>query len=152
MTYFKDLTIYSYHCERQWPMQNNVGWLGPGQLFPTWKPSEGVLDLLWNYCKVRIKQTRGLHDCHMCWEWGAPHQFSWKGEGQHLGSAEIRVFSNRGTIFAAPNLIFHYVSDHGYRPPEEFLEALSETPCPPDPEYFRRLQNLRYTWSLIETR
>ena len=64
-----------------------------------------------------------------------------------LGSAEIRSFSNRGAIFAAPNLIFHYVSVHHYNPPEEFIASLSEGPCPSSPEFFERLRKLGYSWS-----
>jgi hypothetical protein len=41
-----------------------------------------------------------------------------------LGSAEIRLASQGGAIFAAPDLICHYVAIHGYCPPDEFLAAL----------------------------
>lgn len=41
-----------------------------------------------------------------------------------LGSAEIRVKAKDGRIYAAPNLIYHYVAEHDYDPPKEFIEAL----------------------------
>ena len=41
-----------------------------------------------------------------------------------LGSAEIRVKGINGKIYAAPNLIYHYIKDCGYLPPREFLDAL----------------------------
>jgi hypothetical protein len=41
-----------------------------------------------------------------------------------LGNAEIRVPGANGVTYAAPNMLIHYVTEHGYRPPEEFLEAL----------------------------
>ena len=41
-----------------------------------------------------------------------------------LGSAEIRVFGQNGKIYAAPNLIYHYMKDCGYLPPQEFLDEL----------------------------
>ena len=149
MTYFKDLSIYSYLARQQWPMENNVGWLGAGHEFSIWSPSEAILDSLWKYCKVHVNQTRGLHGCHLCRE-SYPMKAWRNGESQMLGSAEIRAFSNRGAIFAAPNLIFHYVSVHGYQPPDEFIDALSEGPCPPDPEYFVRLEKLGHPWRSIE--
>ena len=64
-----------------------------------------------------------------------------------LGAGEIRSFSKRGAIFAAPNLIFHYVAVHNYNPPEEFIESLSEGPCPPSSEFFERLGQLGYSWN-----
>jgi hypothetical protein len=63
------------------------------------------------------------------------------------GSAEIRVFGKRGKIYAAPTLLFHYVTVHHYKPPDEFLMALKEGPCPPEPEYFARLEALGLKWS-----
>jgi hypothetical protein len=44
-----------------------------------------------------------------------------------LGSAEIRVPGSGGRIYAAPDLIYHYVEAHGYRPPDEFVEAVMAT-------------------------
>jgi hypothetical protein len=43
-----------------------------------------------------------------------------------LGSAEAWISDHRGTVYAAPNLIYHYVRDVGYLPPEEFVEAVVE--------------------------
>jgi hypothetical protein len=45
----------------------------------------------------------------------------------YLGTAEIRVASDDGICFAAPTLIYHYVAEHGYRPPEQFVEAVLKT-------------------------
>ncbi len=41
-----------------------------------------------------------------------------------LGSAEIRVPEKAGKTYAAPNLIYHYMKDRGYLPPQEFLRCL----------------------------
>jgi hypothetical protein len=49
---------------------------------------------------------------------------SYIGREYTLGSAEIRVPSGNGTIYVAPNLIIHYIREHGYRPPDEFIRAL----------------------------
>jgi hypothetical protein len=40
-----------------------------------------------------------------------------------LGSAEVRVVG-AGVTHAAPDLIYHYVVRHEYRPPEEFIRAV----------------------------
>jgi len=44
----------------------------------------------------------------------------------HLGSAEIRVQGIDGAVYAAPNLIYHYMANHNYLPPEEFLGAIRD--------------------------
>ena len=65
----------------------------------------------------------------------------------YLGSAEIRVFGPRGKIYAAPNLLFHYVTAHHYKLPNEFVQALALAPTPPEPSYFDRLSELDLEWS-----
>lgn len=157
MTYFKDLTIYEYSRKpEQWPLENNVGWLGPGHTFPTAQPTESLLGLIWiwAFCRINVNPTRGVHLCHICHSagvWPLPalsSSFISHGTEQRLlGSAEIRAFSNRGAIFAAPNLIYHYIAAHHYKPPEEFADGLSEGPCPPDPEYIARIEKLGCEWS-----
>jgi hypothetical protein len=44
-----------------------------------------------------------------------------------LGSAEIRVQGADGTLYAAPNLVIHYMTAHHYCPPEEFCRAAART-------------------------
>ena len=68
--------------------------------------------------------TRGIHACDLCW--APPCTFVHRDERRLLGTGEIRVFAPNGDIFAAPNLIFHYMRDHDYLPPPAFVEALEE--------------------------
>lgn len=42
-----------------------------------------------------------------------------------LGSAEIDVVGDQ-QVLAAPDLIVHYVVDHSYQPPEQFVRAVEE--------------------------
>ncbi|HWS38308.1 MAG TPA: hypothetical protein VN408_36915 [Actinoplanes sp.] len=46
------------------------------------------------------------------------------GEELPLGHTEIRIPARTGTMFAAPSLIWHYVTTHGCRPPADFVEAV----------------------------
>ncbi len=73
------------------------------------------------------------------------------GDRIELGSAEIRVFGDRGKIYAAPNMIYHYVTSHHYKPPSEFVQALKNGPSPPHPEYLHRLAALRLPLSLVQS-
>jgi hypothetical protein len=147
MTYYQDMTKYTYHnsyCYREGT--KNVGWLGVGHEFETWSPTELILDRLWGRCKISIAQMRGVHECEFC---GSDEAFLAERNGEILllGTSEIRVFSKDGEIYAAPTLIYHYVSAHYYKPPDQFIRALLESPSPLLDEYFDRLQELGLEWN-----
>jgi hypothetical protein len=144
MTYFKDLSDYTY-CHGLFPAGNNIGWLGRGRAFRTMTPDEEVLDLLWLFSSISVMQTRGIHVCEFC-PAGAARHFERKGERLNLGSAEIRVFSQDGRIYAAPTLIYHSVAVHHYKPPDEFLATLRTGPRPPNQEYFDLLAKQKLEW------
>ena len=148
MTHFIDLTPYSYGAAKS-PEERalNVGWLVAGVDFETTtSPDPQFIDCLWRFCKVSIDQTRGFHECEMCCS-DAANSASRNGEELLLGSAEIRVVSNDGKLYAAPNLIYHYVVAHNYSPPAEFVHAVLVGPCPPDNTYFELLSTLGLVWS-----
>ena len=64
------------------------------------------------------------------------------GEAHKLGAAEIRVLG-KDDIFAAPDLIYHYVRDHNYMPPAEFVEAVMKGPNPESAEFRALINTLR---------
>lgn len=51
------------------------------------------------------------------------------GVKRGLGSAEIRVTGEHGEIYAAPDLIYHYVADHHYKAPDAFVCAVLLAPA-----------------------
>jgi hypothetical protein len=63
-----------------------------------------------------------------------------------LGSAEIRVFADSGAIYAAPDLIYHYMAVHRYKPPDQFITALTAGPHPFSKEHLDRLAAVGLTW------
>jgi len=72
------------------------------------------------------------------------------GQRIDLGFAEIRAFGKHDKVYAAPNLLYHYVTAHHYKPPAEFVLALKKGPCPPDPEYINRLEDIGFSRGLME--
>ena len=86
----------------------------------------------------------------LAWLFQTPRKFLKRILGIHagqdvrleLGSVEIRVFGDRGKIYASPNMLFHDVTAHHYKPPDEFIQALKHGPCPPNKEYFDRVKSL----------
>lgn len=113
MTEYEDLSPYSYG-DFPIPMLS-VGWLGPslgvqqGGL-PGISPSSlaGVRKEM-----VRLRTlTLGVHECEFC-----PKVHTFKGNG------EIHIFGDLGVTYSAPAMILHYIEDHNYVPPTQFIEA-----------------------------
>jgi hypothetical protein len=114
VTYFEDLSGYTY-CEPDRYSRLNVGWLDAPHTYavgavPEWVPA-ALLEIT---AGRRVNVMRGFHVCTLC----PPtvdrsmlrvthgHQPIW------LGHAEIRVPAQPGRMFAAPTLIWHYVTAH----------------------------------------
>ena len=149
MTYYADLTPYVYWPEhvfgdRPYPdgvEALNVGWLEAGHVFPTFEgdPDPQFLkNLITLVADHSVCATRGFHGCDQQHEDGKDFQFQsdYDGRDLFLGSAEIHVVTPDGRWLIAPNLVVHYVRDHGYRPPEEFIEAVKAmrvAPVMPNP-------------------
>jgi hypothetical protein len=140
VAYIKDLSRYPYfRSALEMRVARSVGWLGPAD-FATAEPDGEFLEGLWQHCLVSVNQTRGLHDCHLC----PPKSNLAERNGQRLllGSAEIRVFSRMGVVYACPNLIYHYVSVHRYSPPPSFVDSVIHGPRPPAKVYLALLEKL----------
>lgn len=115
MAYFEDLTPYTYLPRDEGDQSAlNVGWLDAAHPFEIGETSTEFRTKLEQLCRFAFNQTRGVHPCYFC-----P---TGKG-GFAASSAEIRVAGD-GKIYAAPTLIYHYVTAHNYRPPSEFIAAV----------------------------
>jgi hypothetical protein len=124
--YYPDLTPYRYAFGEGNinPDVLNIGWLDVSHPFPKKKAPEAFLDVLFGRCLDRVNQTRGYHRCAFCLVPSFGVEASRDGVRTTLGSAEIRVEGKGGKIYAAPDLIYHYVAEHDYAPPEEFVGAV----------------------------
>jgi hypothetical protein len=152
MAFFEELSRYIYLAREGQPACLNVGWLDAEHSFDIEVPSKLVLDALFAHCGVAVGQTRGFHDCDLCDHPGghSGHYYARRlGKEIWLGSAEIRVFSDDGVIYAVPNLIYHFVHTHHYKPPEEFVTALLRGCQPPTEEYFQRLRSAGLEWGQV---
>jgi len=123
MAYFPDNSDYKYLSSD--PGGKNVGWLSRDMPFPKGEVPPGFIANLADACFKRgANQTRGFHLCEFCSE-GAPQPLLRRRiKKLRLGSREIHIKASDGTIFKAPDLVYHYVKEHGYRPPEAFILAL----------------------------
>lgn len=155
MTYFSDLTTYTYgpagtsEPGGSDPSVQNIGWLSIGMSFPTAPPDPRFVERLWRFCRISINEARGVHVCEFC-NTLTSNTVRNNEEELLLGAAEIRVVGVRGRLYAAPNLVFHYVVTHNYSPPEEFVHAVVTGPAPPEVDYFTILGERGLTWSDTE--
>jgi hypothetical protein len=62
----------------------------------------------------------GLHTCEFC---GRAHGINNFG----VPSGDL--------LFVAPELVVHYIEEHGYSPPAAFVEAVLRSPLPDTEEY-----------------
>ncbi|MCA8912093.1 MAG: hypothetical protein KDB82_10330 [Planctomycetes bacterium] len=107
-----------------------IGWLGR-KLQPTGDVPDGFLEsllgLVWS---KRAHPMRGYHFCQFCelseddLHWRPATVALPDGTLFNLGSAEIWVPADDSTVFCAPNLIIHYVKEHRYCPPKQFIDAV----------------------------
>jgi len=136
--YFPDLSPYTYWDDEADRNTLNVGWLDDAHPYPTGAVSDTFLDALWPYCTGFIRLTFGFHTCPFCHE-DIGVEVIRHGERATLGSAEIRVIGIGEMSYAAPDMIYHYIVDHGYLPPKDFIQAVLESPFPPtSPDYQNR--------------
>ncbi|VAW61655.1 hypothetical protein MNBD_GAMMA09-3855 [hydrothermal vent metagenome] len=118
MAYFKDLSVYSYSGEKKAENVRNIGWLDKRFDYSSGKVSSEVIKIIEIMLKNPQNIYRGKHPCNLC----AP-----PNDVRPLcssGTGEIRVMGSDGIIYAAPTLILHYIIEHQYAPPDEFLKAV----------------------------
>ncbi|MGK5641695.1 hypothetical protein ACSNOK_25745 [Streptomyces sp. URMC 126] len=105
-----------------------IGWLDPAHAFPRGAAPRGFAEALGELClRAAHARTRGRHSCpfpHGAPGSGSPGTVGPEGRTAPLGGAEVRVVAADGTWLIAPDLVLHYVTDHGYLPPDDFVEAV----------------------------
>jgi hypothetical protein len=125
VAYFADLTPYSFLASAATSPALNVGWLDPTHSFHQGATESEFHHRLFTFCEHPVHRTRGIHRCAFCpvARDSTAQRETLEGRTVVLGSAEIRV-GGAGVIYAAPDLIYHYVVRHQYHPPDEFIRAV----------------------------
>jgi hypothetical protein len=122
--YYKDLSVYEY-LGIEHDNVLNVGWIDKEHSFPKGDvPKKFLSNLLHECVNNMVNLTRGFHHSPFLGsnKIGYPVRIGLKK--YRLGSGEIRVPGKNGIVYAAPNLIYHYVKDCHYQPPQEFIDAV----------------------------
>ncbi len=128
--YFRDLKAYTYEQRSELETVLNVGWLDKDHIFVTGEVEDTIIDKI-EMMIVTYKTTnqmRGNHVCNLCTPID-PYEdtFYWPPTGKRvlLGSSELWILGKSNKVYAAPDMIFHYITEHNYLPPSEFLNAVA---------------------------
>jgi hypothetical protein len=111
-----------------------VGWLERREPFATGPVPDAFPEALLSFCADRhvVCATPNTLPCPLCGQ--RPEPISRGDDTAHMGNAEIRVLGEED-VFAAPTMIYHYVTTHNYQPPPVFIEAVLNGPPPGAPEH-----------------
>ncbi|WP_369200673.1 hypothetical protein [Streptomyces sp. PU-14G] len=106
----------------------NIGWLGPEIEFTKGETSdtfrEGLQELCVNHSCNRMRGYQACRLGHTRENFEYPVTVRLDSKNFPLGNGEIRVASQGRRLLIAPNLVLHYVTEHNYLPPQEFIEAV----------------------------
>ena len=120
MSYFLDLDTASLvgHGERH----RAIGWLSRGHDFSHGSVDEEFLGLLRRHVATAFQPLAfgGGHVCEFC------------GNFTAYGNLWIPTLE---FIYVAPEMIVHYITKHGYKPPLEFCNAVRSCPPQGSPDY-----------------
>ena len=135
MAVYKDFSEYELNNIK---LRNviNIGWLGDAGSFPQGNVSDEFLMNLWEYYKCPVFSTRKIYQNVSLNGYWKFFTAVFSGREIDLGSSEIRVLDKeREVIYASPDLIIHYIVNHNYRPPQEYIKAVMEGPKPDSKDY-----------------
>lgn len=109
--YYADLSPYEYGFVV--PECVNIGWLDRRHDFEKGDVPEGFIEKLKKL--PTFTAHAGYHNCHFC-----------KGGGRDTWSSSIKMVIGNGVVYLTPDMIVHYVRDHHYKPPQEFINAVMD--------------------------
>ena len=122
----------------------NIGWLSTHHSYPSGDTSAEFHAKLFQLCLYPHWGHRGYHQCDLesCSDFDentfiiidgkkepfnhGMHVSTHGGKTKSLG-AHVIIVTGENRNYAAPDLIFHYVAEHNYRPPDEFIDAVMES-------------------------
>lgn len=127
--FFDDLSNYSYYLTKPVVTVRNIGWLAKDAPFKTGVTNDAFLEKLAclivgnDMVDIHVNRTRSAQPCNIS---GCTSLDVKAGEkSETLGASEIWIpVKGVAEYFAAPSMIYHYVDEHYYVPPVEFINAV----------------------------
>jgi hypothetical protein len=105
-----------------------VGWLHPDHAYTQGSvPAEFLARL-----KEFVARSGDSAEALYFGAFGGYHTCEFCGRSHGIGNFGVPSGS---LLFVAPEMVVHYIEQHGYRPPAEFVEAVLRSPLPDSEEY-----------------
>ena len=136
MAYFPDVSPCAYG-HRTHPGVVHVGWLDGPHPFARVSIDSRLVRKMKLLAAKPVEVYGGKHVCELCVPppglektimpngIAIDPNCSWAKWDHGSSNGEIRVL-HKGVTFAAPVLIVHYIEEHGYLPPVQFLLAIED--------------------------
>ena len=133
--FVEDLSTHAYFARGD--NVRAVGWLEDGHPFARGPAPADFLAALKTHVASAYQPFifMGVHLCSLCEKLGLRRQ------GHHnllIPTADL--------LYVAPELVVHYVEDHGYQPPPEFIAAVLGCPVQQSPAFMEMLHPFEYSW------
>ena len=142
MTYYADL---STECMvESGPHVRAVGWLNPTMSHTTGEVTQQFVDKLRSQCEHPYQPMRlqGFHECEF--------RTAESVQCNATGIRNVWIPSRNNLLYVAPAMIVHYIEAHGYRPPDEFIQAVIDAPEQKSDEYWRLMAPFGHTEPIID--
>lgn len=106
-----------------------VGWLSNTHPFTTGSVPESFLTALHEHIQDAWQPVvaAGFHECELC-----PINPAMNGNNLWIPGVTV--------LYLAPGMIEHYIQDHQYQPPQEFINAVLSCPSQGTPEFLQAMQ------------
>ena len=130
MAWYADLEPCDYFTPETAERLRAVSWLERGKPFATGEVTEAFFEKLcqllqnpWNpvYCA-------GVHFCDLC-QFSGNGSAQWRDYNISSVSSACLFVPAAGFLYVSPTNIAHYIDAHGYRPPDEFCDAVLQCPA-----------------------
>ena len=124
------------------PDTRAVGWLSPNHPFTSAPPSPHFLRCLSRHLEAAWSPAVALGSQH-CAFCGQRIRRTGRSQSEALWIPTLEA------VYVAPAAVLHYVSEHGYAPPEEFVQAVLDCPPQGSRSYLTLLHQLPCWWYLM---
>jgi hypothetical protein len=132
--FIEDLSTHAYFARGD--NVRAVGWLEAGHPYEQGPVPNDFLARLKQHVATACQYVRfrGIHTCNLC------------PKGQRKAGHRNLMIPTEKLLYVAPELVVHYIEDHGYRPPQEFIEAVMACPEQESAAYAVLLRRFEQCW------
>jgi len=144
MSYFSDLDLCRYHRgaldTESWHCSLvAIGWLERDSEYSRGVGTTGEFIEQLEFLRQGFESEfsahsfRGFHECTLC-------EVNAEKSNLLINSHVNLLIPSKNCVYVAPGRVDHYIEDHGYLPPLEFVNAVMACPDPREPEYDQNLK------------